>query len=292
MGNSPSIIVTGAGGFIGSRLVRYFSSKGWRVIAMARTEPVFQADKVEYVKYDLSEPLDGNVFAGVDYLVHCAYVPNDIETNIGGAKRLLTAARKNSLKMTLFLSSLSSRSDAISNYGKQKFAIELLFNTRNDCVVRAGVVLGDGGLFAQMSGHVRKGKRVPLIDGGDQPMQPIYIDDLMTIIDTILENHLHGNFIAADSVPVPYKLFFQTMCEVVGVKPKFVHVPSSVLNIFLSIAEALHVNLPITRENVLGLKNMIVEDSSNDLERLNIKLMPYRDAFEKLYPDSYDGSKV
>lgn len=99
-----TIIITGAGGFLGSALVKYFKKQGWHVIALVRNAKKYKQAGVEYVEYDLTQPLDDSVFAGADYLVHAAYVkydrkhPDAMNINLEGAKQLLKASRQHKLK--------------------------------------------------------------------------------------------------------------------------------------------------------------------------------------------------
>lgn len=276
------MIITGAGGFIGSVLVEYFVQKNWQVIAFVQAIPDKPVSGAVYVKYDLQQEPDEGAFADTDALIHCAYVKNDIEKNVSGTKKLLMMCRKHHVERTVFLSSFSAHPDAVSKYGKQKLEIEKLFNTKSDCSVRAGVVLGNGGIFKQMSGHILKGKRIPLFDGGTQPMQTIHVNDLAMIIDRIIDQRISGIYTLAEPVPIPYKEFFIALSEKLGKKAKFIRVPFGLVNFGLMMAEWLRIKLPINRENVLGLKFIRQRETKADLEKLGVKIRNFKESLKDL----------
>jgi dTDP-4-dehydrorhamnose reductase len=84
-----------------------------------------------------------------DVLIHCAMtrVSNrkiDEDVNFLGAKRLLNETVGNSNLKIIFISSLSSHSNSLSQYGHSKFRIEELFSkSPNAFVLRAGVICAE-----------------------------------------------------------------------------------------------------------------------------------------------------
>ncbi|HEY6163130.1 MAG TPA: NAD(P)-dependent oxidoreductase [Bacteroidia bacterium] len=283
MTEKKKMIITGATGFIGSAALRFFRDKGWNVIAFVQSVPAKPESEVVYVKYDLADVPDEGAFADCDALVHCAYLKNDFETNVNGTKRLLELSRKHNVKKNIFISSFSAHPDATSKYGKQKLALEKEFNTGRDCVLRAGVVLGNGGgLFGQMKDHVQKGKRIPLIDGGTQPLQIIDVNDLVMIIGKVIENDLQGIFTIARPEAVTYKEFFIALGKRFNTKVKFISVPFFLVNWGLAFAELLHLKLPVNRENVQGLKFIRLRETKADLEKLNVKLKSFEASLDGL----------
>jgi nucleoside-diphosphate-sugar epimerase len=257
------LLITGAGGFIGSHAARYFSSLGWEVRALVRRIPDAPLPNVSYSLYDLTQPLDETPLRDGDFLLHCAYVPNDIRANTEGSRRLLDAARKFGFKKCVAISSFSASERAPSKYGRQKFEIEKMFG---DCL-SPGIVLGNGGLFRRMSDHVKGGKPIPLVDGGRQPVQFILIDDLLAALRKVFESDLKGKFLVAYPKAVSYKEF----CASLGARPKFVTVPFHALELASEMAEALRLPLPVGRDNILGLKHLRSMDTGKDLKRLGLE---------------------
>jgi nucleoside-diphosphate-sugar epimerase len=283
MPDKKIIVITGANGFIGSAVAKRFVDQGWVVHALVKTQPEKPITGVEYYSFDMNGAVPEAAFEGAEALLHFAYIKNDIETNIRGTAQLLEASRTHGLRKNIFMSSFSARDTALSKYGQQKFAVEKLFNTDSDCVIRAGIVLGRGGLYQQIAEYIRKGARIPLIDGGMQPMQSIYIDDLVACIEKIITDNRSGTYTLAEPTPVSYKDFVTAVSEKVGKKPKFVPVPFFLLDIAMRLAGVLHLPLPVTRENIFGLKYSEARDTQADIQRLGVHIRNYQESLNSLY---------
>jgi NADH dehydrogenase len=252
-----TVAVTGANGFVGSALLQTFADAGWQVIALTR-RPLADLP-IEWRRYDLlDDSLPAGLFAGVDVLVHCAYARrrpglDAIATNVRASKLLFDAARATGTKQLIFVSSLAADEHALSEYGRQKFRIEQMLDPNADTVVRAGLVLGNGGLFARMQAYLRRRSLVPLIDGGRQPVQTVDVDDLSCCILKIAEQDLTGLFTIADYPGMTYEQFYRLLAASVHVPVRFVSLPFWVFDAGLRAAEVLRIPLPIDRDNLLGI---------------------------------------
>ena len=71
---SSLVMVTGANGFVGRRVVREFAQAGDRVVAAARWDPEFDLDQVGWSRSpDLGADADwSDTLRGADIVVHCA----------------------------------------------------------------------------------------------------------------------------------------------------------------------------------------------------------------------------
>ena len=287
MSKAPVILITGASGFIGSHLVQHFHRKGWTVIAAVRGTPPQFPDGVLYYHWDITQPPADDMLSGVDHLVHCAYMKFESNKdadriNIEGTKKLLELSRKNDVRTNVFLSSMSAAEDALSHYGKQKFTIEKLFDSSNDVVMRPGLVLGNGGLFKEISKFIREKGMIPLIDGGRQPMQTIYIDDLVAAIDIAVEKKMSGMYTVAEASSVPYHEFYKALAAMLKVKARFVSVPSWIVSAAITVFSGLGIKIPVSKENLRGLKNLKFIDTRSDLDKLGIKARTWKESLETL----------
>jgi len=268
----PTVVITGANGFLGSYLVKFFSDKGWKVRALVHNMPPQVISGVEYHLYNLLAAPQQKIIEGADCLIHCAYAPNDFEINVKGTVQLLGVSRKCGVRKNIFISSISTSETALSVYGKQKWACEKLYNQPTDLILRPGLILGNGGLFGQMKEYLKKKRLIPLIQGGKQPLQTVYIDDLTQAIFTSIEKDITGLYTIASPEKTLYKEFYPMLCASVNRVPIYVVVPYWLLYVVLSIANILHIKLPISRENLLGLKQLRYVDTTQDLNKLEITL--------------------
>ena len=271
------VVITGANGFVGSYLCNYFAQKGWQTNALVHKQPEKPITGVNYFTYELSEPVPQAAFEGAEYFIHCAFAKIELrhdafEVNVEGTERLLKMSQQCAIKKNIFISSVSSKEDALSIYGKQKFVCESLFKKPNDLILRLGLVLGDGGLFKQMRNYLQKGRFIPLISGGKQPMQTIHIADLALAIDKCIEKNLSGLMPLASSEKITTKEFYRILCKSLGTSPIFIYLPFGLFFAFLSIPETFGFMLPVTRENLLGLKKLTYVDTSETIAKISIRI--------------------
>lgn len=276
---APTIAVTGANGFLGSQLVSYFSEHGWRVVALVRHPQQYpKKNNITYVEYDLLKAPRPDVLRGVDYVVHAAYIkqdrknPDAFAANIQGANYLLAAARAATTQKNIFISSMSSHESAISSYGRQKLAIEKLFNTSADVSLRLGLIIGNGGIVRTMTNFMRSKHLVPLPGGGKQPLQIINVHNVSKAIEQAIEHDANGTLTIANPRVYTYKEFYKALGNYLDIRVFFVPVSFPVLLGLLKLAGMLRLPIDIDIENVQGLQKLIAVDTRKDLRNLHIKL--------------------
>ena len=276
------IVITGAGGFIGSELVNYFSERNYNVIAFIYNSRKdlsvpSKIENVEYIHYELNKDFDESALKEADLLIHCAYltISKDKDANrinIDGTKKLLEACRKNKVEKFLFLSSMSAHEEALSNYGKIKFELEQIFDLKKDLIIRPGLVLGNGGLFLNMKNIISKNKYIPMIGGGTQPLQTICINDLTTSIEFALKNNIIGKYTLAINEPKMMKDFYKAIASKIEKKIILVNFPYFLADFTFWMLKTFKISAKITKENLLGLKQMRAVDVGEDLK--TFKLQP------------------
>lgn len=288
MAKQPTVAITGAGGFLGSTLTEYFADKGWQVVGLVRDPHSQKSIKnVRWQAYDITRPLANDALVGVDYVVHAAYVKygrgqtDALDVNVTGAKNLLQASRQQNVKKNVFVSSMSAHDEAESVYGKQKLAIEALFDTNRDISLRCGLIVGDGGIVRQMVDFMRTKHLVPLIGGGKQPLQSVAVDDLCTVIERCFERPVQGVLTIANPTVFSYKTFYQTIADVFGIKVTFLPIPLWALMGAAQAIETLRLPLGFGKDNVLGLKQLRSSDNAADLKKLDVTLVPLKEALQR-----------
>lgn len=283
----PTLILTGATGFIGKHIATYFIAQDWHVVGIARSAPEKHEKNILYAKHDLISNETIALPDEIDAIIHAGYIKQEsgndaFELNKNAAEKLLESLSHKKVGAKLFLSSLSADVNAASVYGRQKAAIEELFLKEKGTVVRAGLVLGDGGLFASMRNYLKTKNKIPLFGDGNQPLQTVYIDDLVLAIDQIISKKLIGKFVVAHNEPVPYREFYLTLAKSLGVEPKFMRAPYWFAELGISMANLFGRKLPITKDNLLGLKQMRKINSADDLKKIGLKLIDYKESLLKL----------
>lgn len=286
---APSIAITGASGFVGTTLVDYFAEKDWHVIALVRHVPHQKKHRknIEYREYDIAKPVKKSNLAGADYLVHAAYIklskenPNAFQLNVEGARNIIAASHTANVRQAVFISTMSAHEDAISIYGKQKLAIEKLFlDSPHSTVLRCGLIVGDGGIVRDMANFMRSKHMVPLIGGGNQPLQVISVYDLCAVIASATTNHISGRFVTANPTIYTYRQFYHILARYLGIKVIFVPAPYWLLQLVFKIAILLHLHLDIGEDNLKGLRRLKAMPSSEDMKTLKVTTLSLEESLK------------
>ena len=143
-----NIFITGLNRFIARRLSLWLSDRGHSITGTSRSSN----DRFPSIAWRLGDEIDRSVFANIDVIIHAAhdFTPGAKNTNVSGTIALEQAASASGVPRQIFISSLSTRPDAVSEYGQTKLAEEKYFLSRGHTVVRPGTVLG--GLFGKLAG--------------------------------------------------------------------------------------------------------------------------------------------
>jgi NAD dependent epimerase/dehydratase family enzyme len=177
---------------------------------------------------------------------------------------------------------MSAQENSPTTYGKQKFAIEKLFSCSQDVIVRPGLVIGNGGLVKEMINFIKKRKVVPLVNGGKQPIQTLYIDDLILAIDKIIEKNLQGSFTIAEPSAITYEKFYRDINYAFNLNAKFISVPYTLFYVAIAFADALKIQLAVSKDSLIGLKNLRVYEVEESLKKLEIEPISFQDSLQRI----------
>lgn len=211
------VLVTGAGGFVGSRLVARLGAEH-EVFALARRPPAggAAAAGARWVEQDLSAPLDySRLPREVDAVIHLAQsrlyreFPAGAEdvfaVNVGGTFRMLEYARRAGAGRFVFASTGGvyghgrgrfAETDPVrplNFYLSSKYAAELLLENYRQffraVVFRLFFVYGPGQagmLLPTLVGKVERGE--PVVVEGERGLRvnPIYVDDAVSAFEAAL----------------------------------------------------------------------------------------------------------
>jgi nucleoside-diphosphate-sugar epimerase len=263
--NPGTIAITGASGLLGSALCVRFASSGWRVRALSRARPASLPPNTTYHPCDLPSTLDDSALRGAHAVIHAAYSmrsrsrEEDRRTNLDGSARVLQLARREGARF-IFVSSVSSHEAAQGFYGQSKLAVEHTLDPARDLIIRPGLILAPhAGLFARMQRTIRTTGLAPLFGGGSQIIQTIHLDDLTLAFQRALELDLTGTL---------------TVCEPAGLTIRDLFLLTASLQhrplLALRLAESLRLRLPVSSDNLLGLRSMLAADPGQSLRRLGI----------------------
>jgi nucleoside-diphosphate-sugar epimerase len=254
-------VVTGASGYLGSRICASLESRGWQVVRFVRTP---SGGDGREVAYDLAAPISAEamgVLHSADVLVHAAYDlaltrPLDIwRVNVEGTHRLLDAAGDARLRRILVLSSMSAFEGTTQLYGRAKQDIEAMTEASGACAVRPGLVFGPrpGG----MAGALRKLTKLPIVPviAGGSGLFTVREDDLMAAILALAEAETlrPGSISVANKTPVMLSDLLKALASQDGRPFRAIRIPWQLVFYLLRTAEVFRVRLPFRADSTLGL---------------------------------------
>lgn len=286
---SEPVVVSGATGFLGTAVCRELAAHGFAVRALAR-DPVAARDahpELEWFSGALPDGVDPGAFAGAGALVHCAWEtrlrrPGPSRTvNVDGSRRIFGLARARGARI-VFVSSLSAHEEAESLYGRTKLEVEGLIDPTRDAVVRPGTIIGEGGVFWRQAASIAALPVVPLFYGGEQRYQTVALDDVCEGIRRVLEQGLCGRFGLAELDPVRLRDVYAELANAVGKRPRFLRLPGGPVLLGLRLAETLGFRLPISSDNLLGLKRLRPFELAEDARRLGMRPRTMRESMARI----------
>ncbi len=250
-----SVLVTGASGFIGRRVVAHLAKIGWQVRAAARDPSLIPAETgVERVALpDLAHAADWTgLLNGVSHVVHLAGIahapgvlPDAVYQRINaGAVGELAAAARGRIERFVFMSSvraqagLSAERPITENdpplptdaYGRAKLEAERLIAASGVpfTVLRPAVVYGKGvkGNIASLATLARTPMPLPFA-GLTNRRSLLALDNLLAAIALALEADAaaNGTFLVADAEPISVADMAAAMREGLERPPHLVKVP-------------------------------------------------------------------
>jgi nucleoside-diphosphate-sugar epimerase len=270
------LVVTGAAGYIGARMVAAARARGHEVIAASRRRP--DGGEAGWILFDLGSKETLQLPAGTDALIHLAANTQassalDCESEINAARSIQESTVAAGAKF-IFVSSQSARADAPTLYGRTKWKIEEAVRS-TAWIVRPGQVYGGvpNGLFGTLVQSVRRMKLLPAFIPAPY-VQPIHVDDLVEAILRIVERQDEAPRISclAAATPVSFNEFLAEIGRVrIRRRRIFVPVPIAFLNVVMRILGEKRVErLGIKR--LSSLFDLRVMKTAADLERLGLTL--------------------
>jgi len=285
------ILITGASGFVGSRLAELALQRGHDVRTLTRTDwaghPAVPLANRFFGALPLMVPSEA--FTGVESVIHlAAYAGSNARTanaiNVDGTDRLLQLAREAGAKNFIYISSSSARQDAVSVYGRSKFEAErkvLAAKGIRVVAIRPNLVIGPGkrGVFGNTWKMVESLPVIPLLGGGKSIVQPIHVDDLCEAVfkcEERAEKYDRRVF----QLGLPEGMTLASMLKAIsihalGKKKPTLWVPLWPIEIIVGIAEKFSITLPIKSANLQGLKKTEKADTGPDLQELGITLRKF-----------------
>ena len=281
---APVAVITGASGYLGSRMCETLEASGWQVIRLTRSPA---QSRGQAFSYDLARPITAQVreaLRSADALIHAAYDLSltssaDIwRVNVAGTRRLLEAAKEAVVGRVIVLSSMSAFAGTTQLYGRAKLDIEAMTTEFGGCAVRPGLVHSEqaGG----MVGALRKLAVLPIVPviTGGAGVYTVREQDLLRVI-ALLASAVAlepGTISVAHPSRVTLIELLRAFAAQQDRRCRFVPVPWQLIYWLLRSGEFMRLHLPFRADSVLGLVHTAPGLVGGDqLARLGVTLHPF-----------------
>ena len=293
-----TVLVTGATGYVGGRLVPKLLEDGHRVRVLARTPSRARrydwSDRVEIVTGDVLEPdsLDA-AFDGVDvvyYLVHSIGSGSSdggfAATEARAAEHVRDAAERAGLERIVYLGGMGTGDDLSEHLESRHRVGEILASGRTPTTeLRAAVIIGSGSLSFEMLRYLTEVLPVMVTPSWVRTRcQPIAVRDVLHYLTRIIDDTEHVDRVLDIAGPdiVTYAEMMQTFASVAEL-PRRIIVPIPVLSPGLSSRwVGLVTPLPasVARPLIDSLRHEVVQHDHDIDVLVPHQPVPFREALE------------
>ncbi len=190
----PTVLVTGATGFIGRRLVPALVEDGHDVRAMTRRPEAYDGEGTP-VGADVSDPESLRpALEGVDvaiYLVHSLDDPDFERKDAQAARNFSAAAAAAGVRQIVYMGGLGDDADELSAHLRSRREVEHLLGEDGVpvTVLRAAIVVGHGGISWEITRQLVKNLPAMVVPKWvGTRTQPIALDDVIRYIVGVTDN--------------------------------------------------------------------------------------------------------
>lgn len=236
------ILLTGATGFIGNRVLSDLSKKNMQIRCLSRKPALSQNPNIAYVTGDVLD-YDSLVSAtvGVDTLYYFIHMmgnqPAGEQKKFDELDRLainntVRACRENGVKRIIHLTGMRNPGEKLSHHLESRKEVEeIIRNSGIDhTIFRASIIIGRGGAaFDILETAVRKLAIIPIFEWEKTRVQPIYIDDVIRYLVECLDRKetINKCYDIGCSQVLTYKELIEQYAEELGLKRKYIRIPGS-----------------------------------------------------------------
>ncbi len=288
-----TILITGATGYIGGRLVPELLARGYKVRVMVRESSPEYQDRWPGAEIVVADALELNslkvALEGIHtayYLIHSMLLgKKQFEAaDIQAATNFSKVAEEKKIKGIIYLGGLGDLRTSLSAHLRSRthVAEELKRGKVPTTILRAAIIIGSGSASYEIIEHlVRNCIIFPAPPWAMTKCQPIAVRDVIKYLVGVLETPetAGGTFDIGGSDILTYRDMLKTMADILGKKRLFIPIPISSIELYSYLAGLFTpVPVQICRCLLEGTRNEVV-CLNDEIERIfPIKTLSYKEA--------------
>lgn len=286
-----SLFITGSSGFIAGNFLQRINPEEYKnIYCLSRNESMVTTSLSKYnnFKFIKGNIYDTNLYgpylASTDTVVHFAAAtgkarPEEyFKVNAEGTEFLVKQCEQLTVKNFLYMSSISVKFTDISRYyyaqSKQKGEDAVKGSSLRYAIVRPTIVIGKKSPIFESLFKLAKGNIIPIFGDGTTKIQPIYIDDLVDCLLSIINENIFLNetFDLGGPEVITIENFIKRIHQVYYNKePKSIHIPLRLFIPFLSFLEKFFYSyMPLTVGQLSSFRN----DGTIEKNKIFLKHFP------------------
>lgn len=277
------ILVTGATGFIGPRVVHALRERDLPVRALVRrssgnASTTLAAWGAELVQGDMTDPESlHRAVTACDAVVHLVAIRQGRAEQFRrvmeeGTRALVDAAREAGVRRFVLMSALGASAETkdLVPYYHAKWEQEqtLRASGLEHVIFRPSFVFArEGGILPTFRRLARLAPVTPIIGSGRQRIQPIWIEDVAAYFAASVDRAEAANreFELGGPDVVSWNEFWERLKRSLGLRRPSVHVPTGLMRANAVLTERLPGNIPLTRDLLTMLEhgdNVVANDEA------------------------------
>jgi uncharacterized protein YbjT (DUF2867 family) len=271
------IFLTGASGFIGQHLIRALLTSHHQIIACVRSPEQWRNrfPQIEWMYGDFTTDHTPEIWKPrlqqIDVIINAVGIIQEQSTqtfqalHTNAPMALFKAGEQLGICKIIQISALGATAQATSRYYQSKYAADQYLKTLDidPIILYPSIVLGQGGGSAQLFAALAALPMIPLVEKGQQILQPIDIKDICQCILNILNEWKGEAFELVGSQRLSLKELLIEYRHWLGFSPTFcVYIPLFLMGFFIKIARWFHI--PLNQETL----NMLLEGNYGDQSAL------------------------
>jgi uncharacterized protein YbjT (DUF2867 family) len=287
------ILVTGATGFIGPRIVQALRDRDRPVRALVRQPGSNVASTLavwgaELVQGDMTDRESiQQAVEGCETVVHLVAIRQGRAEQFKrvmeeGTRSLVSAAGEAGVRRFVLMSALGTTEqtkDLVPYYHAKWEQEQTLRSSGIEHVIfrPSFVFAADGGILPTFRTLARLAPVTPIIGSGQQRIQPIWIEDVAAYFADGVERADAANrtFELGGPDVVSWNEFWERLKRALGIRRRSVHVPVGVMRANALVTERLPGNIPLTRDLLTMLEHGNNVVSNDDAVRtFGLPLVP------------------